>query len=262
MHILFNPFILGGLLSAFMGNISLGIVSAAMTLIIWGNKKGNNFITIITIMLVVLTGNINFELIFIFVLSLAYLIKEKILPGGYIINGILVVGTYPVWTRVLGLIPVSLLNEINIAGQSLVIAGLLMTLLRGCMLTDSRKNVIDKGEYLLVLLTAIIGLRGSWLAFPCWFLGSLILYFVNNGDRWTAFLQQFRFPDWAWRAIIGAATIGAGYYLLPVYLFPFIVLVICIFSLSRWSEEKIPLIELVYLALVMGIIGGRLGLLI
>lgn len=59
-----NPFVVGAVFGIITGNPSLGLVVAGFTALIWGLEPGMNFITLTTILLVILTGNINMELIF------------------------------------------------------------------------------------------------------------------------------------------------------------------------------------------------------
>ena len=76
-----NIFILLPLITAVSGNFSLGPVVAGLTGLTWGIGPGSLFISITTVLLLILTGNINMELIFLYLWSLAYLIQ-----AGYVLQ--------------------------------------------------------------------------------------------------------------------------------------------------------------------------------
>lgn len=60
-----NIFILLPLIAALSGNPSLGLIVSGLTGLIWGTGSGSLFIGVTTTLLLIFTGNINMELIFI-----------------------------------------------------------------------------------------------------------------------------------------------------------------------------------------------------
>lgn len=280
-----NPFILGPLLAGVMGNLSLGLITAGLTVLIWGFSAGINFITLTTILLVTLTGNINLEIIFIYSISLAFIIREgkvlsfinnKLTSGHnylrgsffnirnliYLIAAFISVILYQGWVFFLGLIPTRLLNELNIAGEIMVLAGLLLTLYRGQRLVRGLGTEPDPAEtggfieFILILITAVLGLRGSWLVFPIWLAGVLFLKLFPQVEHYFQGLQ----PETGYLLLL-AGIIYTSYLILPLNIYLTTVIIVISSLVILRLQRKIPLIETVYVSVIVGIIAGRLGLL-
>ncbi len=257
-----NPFVLGGITGLIMGNPSLGLITAGFTVLIWGFRTGMNFITLTTLILVFLTGNINLEIIFLYTLTMAVLVEEDNLfpfldnKPSYLIVAIFSIVLYPIWKVLLGLIPAEFLNEINIAGIILVITGILLSLVRGRRLIEGKKFEIDRlVQHLLIFVTASLSLNGSWFALP-FILVSIYL------DEKKEDLKLFLLPSspLILNALLFSTTFFAAYLLLPLNLL-IVVAIVFIPAYFFWKKEVIPLVELVYLAVILGLLAGRLGVL-
>ncbi|ACL70340.1 hypothetical protein [Halothermothrix orenii] len=254
-----NPFVVGAVFGIITGNPSLGLVVAGFTALIWGLEPGMNFITLTTILLVILTGNINMELIFLYSLTLAYFIREgkvlKILDKktAYVLLFFISTGCYFLWKFILGLIPVQLLNEINISGEILLTAGLLLSFVRGKeLIGDSPRKFL---KHILVILTAVIAIKGSWFFVGAWFFGNFILSYLIYHDI------KFQPPPFFLLGVLGLLTLIAIYYLLPLN--PVIILTFLtgsIYFIKKY-RERVPIMETVYVAFFLGILAGRMGLL-
>jgi hypothetical protein len=259
-RILQTPFVLAPLTGLILGNYSLGAIIAGLTVLIWGMGSGMNFISLTTIVLVMLTGNISSEIIFIFVISLAFLLREeKLFPFldqkiKYTVFAFFTVSLYPLWRYFLGSIPASLLNEISIAGQVLLITGILLTVLRGKLLIESGIRISELAGFILFFLTAISGLTGSYYLIPIWITGNFLLYIIKNKKLF------YNLSTTHYKVILYLSGSIAGYLLLPIGFFLSLALV-TLFSFL-WNREKLPVLEMVYFSVIIGILAGRLGLLV
>jgi hypothetical protein len=246
-RVFFNPFITGPLTGWLMGNYSLGLITAGLTVLVWGFEPGMNFVVITTIILVALTGNINLEIIFLYSLSLAFIIREsKICSDNrnlfYVIAASVSILLSRYWEYILGCIQVSFLNELNIAGELLLLAGLVLTLYRG-------RNY-EFPESFLILIVSVLGISGELLLIPVWLLGIVILKHgaVNPHVQRIGSL-----------ILLGGILSAAGL-LLPLNIFFTAPIILCAFFLIFRRQWKIPLLETVYLSIILGILAGRTGL--
>ncbi len=254
-----TPFVLAPLLGFVLGNYSLGAVIAGLTVLIWGKGQGMNFISLLTVTLVILTGNINSDIIFILLISLAFFIKEeRIFPFLdrrilFSFFSLFTISLFPLWRYLLGSVPASFLNEINIAGQVLLITGILLTVLRGRILIESGIKLNELAEFFLFFIIAITGLIGSYYLIPMWIIGNFLLYFIKNKKEF------YNLSPAHYRAILYLLGSIAGYLLLPIGFFLSLALVILFTYL--WNIDKIPLLEMVYFSVIIGILAGRMGFL-
>ncbi|MFW6034777.1 MAG: hypothetical protein ACOCRZ_00840 [Halothermotrichaceae bacterium] len=257
---LINPFIITPLITLLFGNFSLGFITAGFTVLVWGFEIGMLFISITTVLLVLLTGNINFEIIFVYSISLAFLIKKgKLLKQFdrkllYYIFAVVSISLYPLWSSLLGIIPAGLLNEFNISGQILLIGGLFLTLVRGKIIINRNTDVFKLLNFVLVILCAILGVMGNFMLIPVWITG---IYLVNvNKQKLCKQVLPLSF----YNSVLFMIITTAVYILLPVNIFISTLLII-LFCFLFWYIEEVPLLEMVYLSVILGIFIGRLGLL-
>jgi len=260
-----NYFILVPILAGLLGNFSLGIIIVGLTGLIWGLESGVLFISLTTTLLVILTGNINMEIIFLFILTLAYLNREyKILNYldarlSYFILFIISISSYPFWKYILGIIPVRLLNELNIAGEVLVVAGLFLFLVRGKVLLQNSVQRKIFFKYILFFACPVLGLMGNFLLIPLWILG---VYFIERFEKnlnTTIIFERERYILFN-TLILLLATI-AVYVLLPIGFIAGLVLLL-IFAFIFRNIKQVPLVEMVYFSMIVGIVAGRMGLLL
>lgn len=260
-RLLFNPLLLTPVLGLLLGNAQLGLITAGLSVLVWGMEKGIVFINLTTLLLVSLTGNINFEIIFLYVLSLAFLIRESKYFRSFdqrIVYGVialLAILFYPFWVFLLGIIPANNLNEINIAGEILLITGFLLTLLRARKLLGDQVSLTRRLDFLLLFMAAILAIEGIFWMVPFWLAGSLLL------EHYRAALDRINvIPPLLFRILVLGLVLYGLANLLPLN-FLITVLIIAFFSFVFWQQERIPLLEMVYLSFILGILAGRIGLL-
>lgn len=265
-----NIFILLPLIAALSGNPSLGLIVSGLTGLIWGTGSGSLFIGVTTTLLLIFTGNINMELIFLYALTLAYLIESCSIPvwqkrstvyPSLIFFSLLLT---PYWRQILGYIPVSLLNELNVAGGFLVIAGLLIFLLRFHFLLKSGSSREKILESLLAFICSLTGLMGSFLTILLWLdTRYLINVLVKYEWKFKSFLFQREILYLAMTIIIYLVTIYAANILLP-YGFSTGLLLISIPFLffRRVKVKELPALELAYFSMILGILASRAGILL
>lgn len=264
-HKYFNHFIIAPLIAAIFGNFTLGLIIAGLTGLIWGRGSGLMFISMATTILVLLTANINMEVVFLIVLTLAYMVREQyIFPyidrkHAYTIVFIISIISYPLFRFFLGLLPAGLLNQINIAGELLLIAGLVLFIIRGKLLLENQLSVAAFLEYLLFYLCSILALMGSYIFIPLLLTG---VYLINKYQK--VFQKSINFNKdtfFFYNLIIILIASFAFDLLLPIgFLTGFLILSIIIFILR--SIKQIPVMELVFLSMILGVVAGKMGWLI
>ncbi len=251
-----SPFIIGILIGLISGNLSLALLTTGLTFLIWGFKPGKNFIIISTVLLVIVTGNINFEIIFIYFLTLAWLIKGSSYNHNYlyIFSALISFLLLPLWNNILGTLPAQFLNEVNIAGEILLLTGLILGVQRGFKLWREEKNEDKTVRFLLYFLLASAGIYGGKWVLLFWIGGIILSYYLERNNlkkgipgRITVFL------------LISQAVV-MGYLLVPVNLFIVVILFVLITYLFLRRRQAITM-EIVYFSLLLGIIASRMGLL-
>ncbi|NLM97985.1 MAG: hypothetical protein GX175_10345 [Halanaerobiaceae bacterium] len=266
---LFGLFFLPPVISALLGNLSMGFITAGLTGLLWGAGSGSLFISITTVILMVFTGNINMEIFFIYTFSLAYLIKEEYLfreikreylYGFFFLFSILLI---PLWKKLLEFTPVNILNELNISGQLLPFAGLIIFLIKGSLLIKGSCQFREYLEHLLLFICSAAALQGS--------ISSIILCLVASiALRLTAYLkirEFFRiFPVDGINSSslvflnLFLAVFVSGRILPPPFAAGYPILIISQFLFRDMKE--LPLFELVYTAVFLGMAAGKAGLLV
>lgn len=261
-----GSFILTPIISALLGNLSLGIIIAGLTGLLWGIGPGSLFISITVVILVIFTGNINMELIFIFTLSLAYLIKEKYLFSSvkreylYLFSFLFSLILIPFWKKILELTPVNVLNELNISGQFLLIAGLIVFIIKGRFLIKGGCEFKEYLEFLLIFISSVLALMGSIFSILFWVIGYISLKRIGILQVREIFTQILTYRD---SLLIVLNLFLAAYavsVLLPLeFLAGFTVLFLSQFIFRNIGQ--LPLIELVYISMVLGMTAVKVGLL-
>ncbi len=258
IKILYNPFLIGIIAGFITGNMSLALVTGGLTVLLWGIDRGKNYIIITTILLVIATSNINFEIVFIYFLSLAWLIKnftkdEKHKNKVFFITALISICLFPLWKYLLGIIPAQVLNEFNIAGQILLIAGIILNLQRGI----NKKQ--GKMHFLIYTLLAGLGISGNSFVLPCWLVGCVFIYYLENKQ----INRELRIPfsDRLYYPALCLLSFLFVYFLIPINIFAMFIIIVLITFIYVRNNDKAVLIETVYLSLLTGLIAGRIGLL-
>jgi len=257
IEILYNPFLIGIIAGFITGNMSLALVTGGLTVLLWGINRGKNYIIATTILVVIITNNINFEIVFIYFLSLTWLINnivkdEKHKNQVLFVTAIISICLFPLWKYLLGIIPAQVLNEFNIAGEILLMAAIILNLQRG----------IKKEQGTMCFLTntflAGIGISGSSYVLPCWLVGCVFIYYLENhqGNR----KLQISFIDKLYYPVLVLLSFLFVYFLIPINIFALFV-IITLITFIYLRQDRAVLIETVYLSLLTGLIAGRIGLL-
>ncbi|NLJ84257.1 MAG: hypothetical protein GX336_05040 [Halanaerobiaceae bacterium] len=263
-----NIFILLPLLAALAGSPSLGLVVTGLTGLIWGTGSGSLFIGVTTTLMLIFTGNINMELIFLYTLTLAYLIEGGFIPGlqnrtiVYPLLTFISLLLIPIWKQLLGSIPVSLLNELNVAGSLLVIAGLLIFIFRIRLLLKARGPKEKLLEALLVFICSLTGLMGSILTIPLWLGANYFLrVFTKYEWKFNSLLFQRGRLNFALTVIILLLIVYVLPLLLPYGFFTTLLLFFIPYLFFRHSRD-LPTVELVYFSMILGIVACKTGILL
>ncbi|MFW5787042.1 MAG: hypothetical protein ACOCV3_02130 [Halanaerobiales bacterium] len=129
-HILINPLTAGVIAGYITGNIFFGIYTAFLSFLFLGISIYSSLSTILTVLLVMETANINFELIFINILVIVYILQKINKTVLTIIVSVSLYLSVPCWREIFGYIPALILDEINIAGTVILLTGLLFAFKR------------------------------------------------------------------------------------------------------------------------------------
>ncbi|MFW5981798.1 MAG: hypothetical protein ACOCQO_01175 [Halanaerobiaceae bacterium] len=267
--IFFSPFILTPIITAALGNFSLGLILAGLTTLIWGYQKGALFISICSSLILILTGNINMEIVFLLVLTLAYFVREyKLLnkfeeKTAYFILFLLLLLLTPILRVIFGLIPASLLNEINVASSLLILAGLVLFIIRGRIILYGSIKVRDFFEYIFCFLSAILALMGSIFTIPLW---TIFVFALKKNSGLLE--KEIQIEEQSNKAIFTTLSlfliliaIFSAYLIIPMGILSFSIIIIFGAYLLR-NFNQVPLVELVYLSMILGVIAGKVGFLL
>jgi len=261
--------LLAPIISALLGNLSLGLITAGLTGLLWGVGPGSLFISITTVILMIFTGNINMEIVFIFTFSLAYLIKgeylfrtikREYLYGFFFIFSIVLI---PLWKKVLEFTPVNILNELNISGQLLLITGLIIFIIKGKFLLKTGCQFREYLEHFFVFVCSVVALQGSIFSIFLWVIAYISLRKIDHLQFGELFGQclSYRYNS---SILIFLNLFFAAYAssrLLPLgFVSGFAALFF--FQLLFRNIGQLPLFELVYTAIFLGMAAGKVGLLV
>ena len=261
-EILFNdPFLWGVFSGLVTGNISLGLISTGFAVLFFGYQKYSSYIVVGTTVTVFMTGNINFELILIYYLTvIGFQEKNMIFPfldkrKGYLFVAIVSILLIPFWSFLFGYIPVVVLDKINIAGIFLLMTGIIAGLRRGVRVVrvnrfDSRPIVM----YVIIFLLALLGITGAEMVILTWLIGMVIIYKIKLTGKKVSFSPIFLLFLMVVMALIAVA------FLLPVNWFLYFFSIILGIYIYKRQSELISL-ELVYGSFLMGLIMAGLDLL-
>ncbi len=252
-RLLYNPFVPGIIAGYITNNIPLALITTGLTVMLWGRYKGKNFIIVTTILLVVTTGNINFEIIYIFFLSLIWVLNnlfKKSKNKGRIFFSVSFISLllYPLWKYILGSVPAQLLNEFNIAGELLLLAAILLNLKRGMKAGEERV------DYLLYTFLAGISITANIIAIPFILAGLLFIILQEKNDIKTNLKTEIYY------LLLLVLSLVFIIYYLPLNIF-MITIIAFLFIYIYLRQEGTVLIETVYLSLLTGLIASRIGLL-
>lgn len=262
-------FLLAPIIAALLGNLSLGLITAGFTGLLWGVGPGSLFISISTVILMIFTGNINMEIIFIFTFSLAYLIKgeylfksikREYLYGFLFLFSIILI---PIWKKVLEFTPVNILNELNISGQLLLVTGLIIFIIKGKFLLESECQFREYLEYLLVFICSVVALQGSVFSIFLWVIGYISLRKIDH-LQYREIFGKFLSYRYNSSLLIFLNLFFAAYAssrLLPLgFVSGFAALFFSQFLFR--NIKQLPMFELVYMAIFLGMAAGKVGLLV
>ncbi|MEJ6952323.1 hypothetical protein [Natronospora cellulosivora (SeqCode)] len=267
--IFLSPFVITPLITGLMGNFSLGLILAGLTTLLWGNHSGVLFISITSSILLMLTGNINMEIIFLLVLTLTYFVREdKLLRKfdkelAYTILFFILLLLTPFLRLILGLIPASLINELNIASSLLIIVAFVLFIMRGRIILHSPLRVKDFIEYIFYFFASILALMGSFFTIPLWIFSRCFIemYSYNLQSKLKVKVYSDKISYVFVYIFLILVSVLAAYLILPMGILSVSLILIFLAYLLR-NFEKIPLVELVYLSIILGILAGRVGFLV
>ena len=287
IDILFNPFIIGIIIGLFSGNLSLGMITTGFTILLWGYDRTASFIIIFTVLLVMLTGNINFELIYLYFISITYFIKQSALFHSsyikvkklicYLTIGIISLALFPVWRVLMGIIPVQIFNDINTAGNFLLIAAVFLSIDRFWKnflqeLNEKKKfgiiEIIIK--FILTFGLSVLGIKGQQNYIFVWIIGIIILILLENlkypEGKISATLSHLSlslFSENFINTFLGLLIFTAFfilYYLITLNIFLIIILIIISYFFI-FKVNQFPYLETIYLLFFIGLLTARIGFL-
>lgn len=254
-RVFLSPLVLGPVFAFLMGNISLGLITAGITILIWGQREGSNFVVLTTVGLLILTANINMEIIFLYSITLAFIIDENCREKQFffLLACLTSLGAFPVWIYILGKLPVHLLNQFNIAGGFVLISALVLTYVKGLILIKDASSEEIAAHFFLSFV-AVLEVIGVYWAIPCWVLGN---YFINKYNVSFQNMIKSRTNSYLLSLFFMFFIIFTAYIVLPVNS---ILLAILIFlSAVLLYCNTLPVFELLYMSVILGIIFAKLG---
>ena len=251
-----NPVITALIAGYLSGNIYTGITTAGFVLLYQGvNVRGAASSFFITL-LVNLTSNINFEIIFIFVISVFYFLNFKNEKRTLLINSIIIIISIPIWKLLLGFIPAEILNDFNIAGEVLLLGAIVYLVLEGekAVFRKVNQKIYLIFTRFLLSITCIFGFELFIIFGPI----LILLYFYLNNN--SVFLSLTNTKEKIYS--IGFFLIGilAFSLLLPLNLLLFISGIIL--YLFLFYIQEISYLNLAYLSLLIGLNFSQFAILV
>ncbi|MFW5985064.1 MAG: hypothetical protein ACOCQ1_02190 [Halanaerobiaceae bacterium] len=254
-----SPFLWGVIGGLITGNLSLGIVTAGFVVLLYGYHKSSIFIILGTIFTVVLSGNINFEIILVYYITVVYLVENNRIfvlgskKKNYLAAGFLSLLLIPLWTQVFGNIPVQVLNDFNIAGITLLQAGIVLSLRRGQeLLNYNNFDSLPVLGFILGYILSILGIYGSYLVIPVW-LGGLILYAIITESS-----RRVYWPPFVLSLLIFLISLVAVIVIIPLNIaFVFSLLVVLVYY---FQKGDFVFLEVIYGSVFWGLFLASLGL--
>mgnify|MGYP006287206263 CR=1 FL=1 len=242
-----NPVITALIAGYLSGNIYTGITTAGFVLLYQGiNLRGaasSFFITLI----INLTSNINFEIIFIFVISLFCFLNFKNEKRTLFINSIIIIISIPIWKLLLGFIPAEILNDFNVAGEVLLLGGIVYLVLEG---EKAVFRGVSKKTYLifirfLLAITCIFGFELFLIFGPVLI---LLYYYLDNH---FAFVSLNNTKEKIYSMVFFLTGILAFSLLLPLNFVLFFIGILL--YLLLFYIEEISYLKFAYLCLLIGL---------
>ena len=246
-YFLRNPVIIALIAGFLSGNYYTALTVAAFVLLYEGITTKGATIAFFTTLLVNMTNNINFEIIFIFVLTVFYLVAKMIKKRDIIISSLIVLFSIPIWNIFFVYIPAQILNDFNVAGELLLLTAIIYKVYKG------QRAVLDKSAkalyliYLRILLAVVALLSVEFFLYfaPIFIIADY--YFSNHfkSDGLTEAEQKIYFYLFFILAFISINL------LLP---FELIIYIMAIFIyLFLIYIKDIAYIDLLYLSLILGL---------
>lgn len=250
-----NPVIVGLAAGSLTGNIYTGLTGAGFVLLYQGIGFTAGATVFFTVFLVNLSGNINFEIIFIFVITLFFVFEKAESRLVFLMAAIICFFSLSVWREIFGFIPAQVLNEFNIAGQVILLAGIILLTFRA---EDklARGEVLQSFFFLLELILAVACLYGLELTIIFTPIG---IFLISLGSYYKKELIELNLDKKMLSFIILITGIIAFLILLPL-LIPLLIIAAFLMLIIFYKKE-ISYLYLVYLALIIGLYTARFGLL-
>ncbi len=234
--LLLNPFFIGVFSGYIFSNLSLGLITTGFTVLLWGYNIYTSIIIVSTVLMTLLTGNINFEIILLFYITLAYFLKnsdklsrlniEKNLL--FIIFSFIFISLYPLWEMILGHIPSQILNDINTAGRILLVTAVFLSIdrIKKMVIQNRDKQVIFK--YLIIFILSAAGILGDNYVIFIWFPGILLLLFLelNSYSICTKYLSNINIDRSFFPGIFLIIAFISIYLLISLNLFILLIIIV------------------------------------
>ena len=137
--------------------------------------------------------------------------------------------------------------------------------LNAILLIFSKMNIRiqDFAMYILYFISSILSLMGSVFAIPVWLLFSFLIekyrYYLQKTIQIDRQLDKLTFVLISSSLLL--ISIFAANILLSIGVFPITISLIILAIIFR-NQRSIPLVEMVYISIILGVIAGKIGLLI
>ncbi len=176
--IIFSPLLIGILAGLIANNLQLGIYATALILLWKVPEKLAVFLIPATVFAVDLSGNINFEIVFILTMTLFLLLAQFDLTVKYFfLMTVLISLAGPYLGELLGLIPAGLLDQINKLGILFNLLAVLFTLSYLLNLFKEAKDLLPAELLKTAILLPGLIIPGGYLL-PLW-----AGYFILQGGQ-------------------------------------------------------------------------------
>lgn len=277
--VFFHPLLLTPLVGAYFGwvGFTTGLAVGGIVELIWGSNlvdyqsglKYGLLVSLLTVVLVLLTNNINLAvnlslviiLVFSFQVSCNFLADKQYFMGLVFLFNLLVLSGAPLIKLLLGWLPAQFLNNIEVASGLVPAVGLALFVIQGIDPDFKRNNVWYYAYSLAALVTTVFTFNNRYLGLVFFPLIWYTVYYLWGQIRQVAFREYLRKSIVVLAVIFAPKIVEMSSYLINGNL-QYILWVDALLALAASLRFfKLTGIELYFIVMLLGIAGSQFGIL-
>ena len=278
-QVFFHPLLLTPLVGAYFGwvGFTTGLAVGGIVELLWGSNlvdyqsglKYGLLVSLLTVVLVLLTNNINLavNLSLVIILVFSFQVSSELLTDKWYFMGLVflfnlfVLGGAPLIRLLLGWLPAQFLNNIEVASGLVPAVGLALFVIQGIDPDFKRNNVWYYAYSLAALVTAVFTFNNRYLGLVFFPLIWYTTYYFWSQVREVDFREYLRKSIVVLAVIFAPKIVEMSSYLIGGNL-QYILWVDALLALvASLRYFKLTGIELYFIVMLLGIAGSQFGIL-